>query len=120
MVGICSSVLSGLLMEELELPVALIGRLYGVLGLDIRMLRFMLRSSSLKRFRAWTSPGTFEDVSVLFKLKLLPSFRASVNGPERWFRISKIRLAVFESAEVSDARLVLEDEKLDRDDDGLI
>lgn len=86
MVGICSSVLGGLLIEEVELPmppVALSGRLYGVRGLDIRMLRFMLRSSSLKRFRAWTSPGTFEDASVLFRLKLLPNFRASVNGPER-------------------------------------
>lgn len=55
MVGICSSVVGGLLIEDVELPmppVALSGRLYGVRGLDIRMLRFMLRSSSLKRLRA--------------------------------------------------------------------
>lgn len=54
MVGICNSVLDGLLIEEEELPMppeALCGRLYGVRGLDILMLRFMLRSSSLKRLR---------------------------------------------------------------------
>lgn len=84
------------------------------------MLRFMLRSSSLNRLRAWTSPGTLADANVLFKLRLLPSFRASFNGPEHWFMISKIRLAVLDSADVSDARLALEEEKFDNEEDGLI
>lgn len=51
--GICSSAVGGLFIEEEVLfPVALTGRLYGVRGLDIRMLRLMLRSSSLNRLRA--------------------------------------------------------------------
>lgn len=121
MEGICSSAVGGLFIEEEVLfPVALTGRLYGVRGLDIRMLRLMLRSSSLKRLRACTSPGTLADARVLLRLRLLPSFRASFNGPEHWFIISKIRLAVFESAEVSDARLAFDEEKFDNDDDGRI
>lgn len=123
MVGICSSVVDGLLREPVELPiapVALSGLVYGVRGLDIRMLRFILRSSSLNRLRACTSPGTLADASVLFKLRLLPSLRASFNGPEYWFIISKIRLAVLDRADVSDARLALEEEKFDNEDDGRI
>lgn len=53
MEGICSSAVGGLFTdEEVLLPVALTGPLYGVRGLDIRMLRLMLRSSSLNRLRA--------------------------------------------------------------------
>lgn len=84
------------------------------------MLRFKVRSSSLNRLRACTSPGTLADARVLFKLRLLPSFRASFRGPEHWFMISKILFAVLERADVSDARLALEEEKFDKEEDGLI
>lgn len=84
------------------------------------MLRLIVRSSSLNRRRACTRPGTLADASVLLRLRLLPSLRASLSGPEHWFMISRMRLAVFERADVSDARLVLEEEKLDSAEAGRI
>lgn len=120
MLGIWSSLVGGLLVDvELDAE-ALWGLLYGVRGLDIRMLRLMVRSSSLNRRRACTRPGTLADASVLLRLRLLPSLRASLSGPEHWFMISRIRLAVLDRADVSDARLVLEEEKLESAEAGRI
>lgn len=120
MLGIWSSLVGGLLVDVELVAEALWGRLYGVRGLDIRMLRLMVRSSSLNRRRACTRPGTLADASVLLRLRLLPSLRASLSGPEHWFMISRMRLAVLDRADVSDARLLLEEEKLESAEAGRI